>query len=572
VVTNGGLSGDLTIAAGGQLQFAGLPYKNLYGLTLENHGTVMLSGGGLSMAGTTISNGGLWQLTGDTAINSGGSPTPVWFNAGTFRKTGGTLVSSMANLQFVNFPGGLVDVHTGTLQFYGGPTNLISGTFNATAPGGINFSGGIWTDGGGTATGSGLIQLTGGTLLLCTNIIPGLLLTGGEVYTANPFQASGAITNLTLDGATLAGTNLIGKGTLTVNSGALTDQLSVATNGQLLLATSSTKPLYDLNLINQGTVLWSGGSLNVGATTVSNGGQWLMTSDNVMAYGGGASPVWTNSGVLHKSAGTGTSFVASFGFYNQPGGLVEVDSGTVDLSSLTTNLAGGLRLNGGNLIAAGTLAFAGGTLDGSGSMGANALTGGLISPGLGGPGLFTFSSGLTLGANATVSLDGTGLSPGTGYDQLSVTGGVVLGQSTLQVTALPGVAEGVAFTIIDNTGSAPVSGTFNGLAENAILAVSGQLFRLNYQGGDGNDVTLTRIANTNAQPQFNQITRTRAGTIQFAATGLAGLTYTVQANADLTTTNWVNLGAITADALGHLVFTDASAALYPARFYRCVWP
>ena len=97
VVTSGGLSGDLTIAAGGQLQFAGLPYKNLYGLTLENNGTVMLSGGELSMAGTTISNGGLWQITSDTSINSGGSPTPVWFNAGTLRKTGGTLVSSIAN-------------------------------------------------------------------------------------------------------------------------------------------------------------------------------------------------------------------------------------------------------------------------------------------------------------------------------------------------------------------------------------------------------------------------------------------------------------------------------------------
>ena len=85
-------------------------------------------------------------------------------------------------------------------------------------------------------------------------------------------------------------------------------------------------------------------------------------------------------------------------------------------------------------------------------------------------------------------------------------------------------------------------------------------------------MTLTRIANTNAQPQFNQITRTRAGTIQFTATGLPGLTYTMQANAELTTANWATLGAITADALGQLVFTDASAGLYPARFYRCVWP
>jgi len=572
VVTNGGLTGDLTIAAGGQLQLAGLPPKYLYNLSLLNKGTVMQSGGGLAMGGTTIANDSLWQITGDTSINQGGSTTPVWFNAGVLRKSGGTLTSAIAGLQFINLPGGLVDVQAGTLQFYGNNTNLISGTFNATTPGVINFAGGFWTDGGGTATGTGLTQLTGGSLLLCTNIIPGLLLTGGEVYTANPFQASGAITNLTLDGATLAGTNVLGNGTLTVNSGALTDQLTVETNGQLLLASSATKVLYGLSLINQGYVLWSGGFLNLGTTTVSNGGQWQMTSDNVMAYGGGATPVWTNSGLLRKSAGTGTSFVASFIFYNQPGGLVEADSGTVVLSSITTNLAGGIRLNGGQIVAAGTLAFAGGTLDGSGSVGANALTGGLISPGQGGPGLLTFTSGLNLGGNAILSVDGIGLAPGGGYDQLSVTGGVALGQATLQVTALPVVADGVTFIIIDNQGTAPVNGTFNGLAENAILAVGSQLFRISYHGGDGNDVALTRIDNTNAAALFTSVKRMRTGTLQLAATGLPGLTYSVQATDDLTTNNWITLGNITADSLGNLAFTDATAPNYSVRFYRWVWP
>jgi hypothetical protein len=40
----------------------------------------------------------------------------------------------------------------------------------------------------------------------------------------------------------------------------------------------------------------------------------------------------------------------------------------------------------------------------------------------------------------------------------------------------------------------------------------------------------------------------------------------------LTTTNWITLGIITADALGNLPFTDTTATNFPARYYRCVWP
>src|SRR5262249_56195091 len=42
-------------------------------------------------------------------------------------------------------------------------------------------------------------------------------------------------------------------------------------------------------------------------------------------------------------------------------------------------------------------------------------------------------------------------------------------------------------------GSDPVSGTFVGLASGATLMVNGELFEIFYDGGDGNDVTLTRI-------------------------------------------------------------------------------
>jgi Ca2+-binding RTX toxin-like protein len=56
-----------------------------------------------------------------------------------------------------------------------------------------------------------------------------------------------------------------------------------------------------------------------------------------------------------------------------------------------------------------------------------------------------------------------------------------------------GVAGGdvARITLIDNSGSAPVAGTFDGLPEGATLAVAGTTYQISYLGGDGNDVVLT---------------------------------------------------------------------------------
>jgi len=50
------------------------------------------------------------------------------------------------------------------------------------------------------------------------------------------------------------------------------------------------------------------------------------------------------------------------------------------------------------------------------------------------------------------------------------------------------------------------------------------------------------------------------------------LTYTVLANTNLATTNWVNIGTAAANGLGMFQFTDFNATNYPMRFYRFSWP
>jgi hypothetical protein len=84
--------------------------------------------------------------------------------------------------------------------------------------------------------------------------------------------------------------------------------------------------------------------------------------------------------------------------------------------------------------------------------------------------------------------------PGTGYDQLSVTGTVNLAGATLNVNLAFTPALGSAFTLIQNDGTDAMVGTFAGLAQGATFLLEGMTFQISYVGGTGNDVVLTRVA------------------------------------------------------------------------------
>jgi hypothetical protein len=573
-ITNGGLQGNVTIQPGGALQLSGSTTKNVYQLTLNNQGTVTWSGGQLnggSTPTTVINNSGLWQATSDSAlVQAFGGPPMVWTNSGILVKNGGSGVSQINSFDFFNLPGGVINALTGTLSFTGYTNSVVGGSLTSTAPGVVNLAGGTWTDAGGSASGSGVNEFSGGIFNLRTNIIPGLLLTGGNVFvTGSTFQQGGAITNLTLDGAQLGGINQVGSGKLTINSGGVVGLLNILPAGQLALATAATKNVYQLTLNNQGTVTWSGGQLNGGSTpttVINNSGLWQATSDSALVQAFGGPPmVWTNSGILVKNGGSGVSQINSFDFFNLPAGIIEADTGTLQLPTGFTNSTGTLKLNGGTLAANGTLGFNGGTLEGNGTLGSGALTGGLITPGLSGPGLLQFNSGLNLSSNATVILSGTGTLPGTQYDQLSVTGTVVLSNATLQVTSLPPVAGGTEFTLILNDGVDAVGGIFNGLPENSLINVSGQSFHIHYAGGSGNDVTLVRDGSP-ARAQLMSAGGLTNGVLRFTGSGAPSGIYGVQA-----TTNfilWTNIGFTTGDLSGKFIFTDSNAFHFTYRFYR----
>jgi autotransporter-associated beta strand protein len=55
------------------------------------------------------------------------------------------------------------------------------------------------------------------------------------------------------------------------------------------------------------------------------------------------------------------------------------------------------------------------------------------------------------------------------------------------------LTQGLVLTVIDNTALTPIAGTFSNLPDGGIVTVNGNNFQANYEGGDGNDLTLTVV-------------------------------------------------------------------------------
>ena len=160
-----------------------------------------------------------------------------------------------------------------------------------------------------------------------------------------------------------------------------------------------------------------------------------------------------------------------------------IAGGSVTLTAGT--YAGNVVVNKAvNLIGSGTV---------TGSLTTTAA-GASISPGSS-PGILN-TGNLTLISGTTVNMEINGLTPGTLHDQINVTGTVDLGGATLNVITSFSPAPANQFVIVNNDGSDPVTGTFNGLANGATFVAGGTTYVITYNGGDGNDVVLTAGSST----------------------------------------------------------------------------
>jgi autotransporter-associated beta strand protein len=156
----------------------------------------------------------------------------------------------------------------------------------------------------------------------------------------------------------------------------------------------------------------------------------------------------------------------------------------------TTIQNGTLRINGAHS-GPGLITVAGGTLGGTGSVAGAILvqSGAKLAPGAS-PGIFTANGDVTLDSGSTFEVELNGLAVGTEYDSLAMGTGtsLTLTNPTLLVQLGFSPAIDVTFQIV--TGFSNLSGTFDGLPDDATFTTGGTEFRIDY---NTSDITLTVV-------------------------------------------------------------------------------
>ncbi len=209
----------------------------------------------------------------------------------------------------------------------------------------------------------------------------------------------------------------------------------------------------------------------------------------------------------------------------------------------------------------------GGALSGTGTVGlVESLGGGMVAPG-GSPGVL-FTGDLKLRENVTCQVE---LSAADG-DALRVTGSVDCGNAALSAAGnSPGYGE--TRVIVDNDGSDPVQNVFAGLTEGASFPLGGGMVQISYTGGDGNDITLTRVPAPAPEDGGFQLAGHLAGgglpgspPVRYSGTGLPGFSYALEISDNLLT--WATAVTGVADAGGVIHLEWNPPTVPQRRFFR----
>lgn len=484
-----------TFASGGtvatintNVSFYGLNFSAPAAFTIASGGGTLTNGaGGITTAGAAstiaspveITANQIWpisaSLTISGAIDDGGSGFSI------LKSLTGTLTLNGANTYGgpTTFNGGTVYFNSigmvgGGASALGAPTNAANGTINLGGSVNAYYS-------GGTATSDRIINLTGTATLRTDTATGPLTLTGGITGSGTlGFRTAQTITEtgvINIGGNSLTRTS---SGTLILNNAA-----NVFGYVDIYQGTISVDSIADSGVsssfgngthfaMGQATTLGTlqftgpnGGECNraiaITGTSSSGGGiiqntvagQTLTMSGTVDTASGSVAPAFQLTGVGNGvMSGTIQNSVGSL-FLTKAGTGIWTLSGTNTYTGTTTVSAGTLLING--VIGTNTVSVAAGaTLGGSGMIGGavNVAAAGNLAPG----GLATLgilaltntgASALTLNGNNLTFLLNTPVTPGTNYDQLAITGGLVLnGANHINLGLYNGEIESGTYTLI----------------------------------------------------------------------------------------------------------------------------
>ncbi len=347
----------------------------------------------------------------------------------------------------------------GAFIFFEDNSTAANGTFavfGAEDPNG--YGAGLYFQNNSTM-GQGIFNATGGSggssggyILLQDNATAG----AATIYAnGSPTSGGGQIFFLDQTDASRAQVQVFGRGRLYLAAHDLPglDVGSLEGDGPVVLGSNNiTVGGANRNTIYDG-VMQDGGLATGGSLTKVGNGRLILTNANT--YTGGTVVA---DGILlvnnQKGSGTGTRDV-------------EVQAGTF----------GGA-----------------GTVAGAVEVGTGTGAGATLAPGRSGlvPGTLTVGETLALRADSTysVTLD----SGAAAADKVSATGVSIVSAlilfTDLGSAALP---PGTIFVVIENAGPGPIRGTFSNLPDGSMVTVGNNTFQADYEGGDGNDLTVTVV-------------------------------------------------------------------------------
>ena len=477
-----------------------------FGLT--GNTTTVTIGGNFTSGDIYVINGGTLNVSSTASIT-----TSAVRLGGDFGNTGNQNQALGGTLALTNLTGG---------QSFGSVINTVANnTSNAllidsqNTSGTNNITGNVFLDSGlrVSQAAGGNVTFSTGTFDLKSQVLTVNAASGSTVTISQ--NTTSSTSNATITGGTLikqgtgtlvlSGTNNQYTGT---NSNALSASGTQINAGTLVIAADGSLGLAPAGAYNNIQFTGNGTLRNSASLTLSTTRNISVVSGSVATFDNNGNTLGVN-GIINGTnggvsiAGNGTTTFNGLNTYTgsttvTAGTLIVSSSGAINASS-AINVASGATLRYNSSTAAGSVSV-NGTLGGNGTVGAVTVnSGGSLAPG-NSPGIISTGS-LTISTGGSLASEINGVTAGTNYDQVNVTGSVNLsGNLTLSLGFTP--ANGNLFFLINNDGVDATTGTFANanFASNQEFSLGGQRWFISYTANStsssftgGNDVALFAI-------------------------------------------------------------------------------
>jgi autotransporter-associated beta strand protein len=470
--TNSATAGDqtaFTLAGGCVADFSGTSNAGSGSFTTLV-GSASLSGGVSYSESASAANG--------IFTNNGGNGSGVAGGYTVFRDS-----ASAGNGIFTNKSREVADAYTGGVIYFYDESTAADGTFTNEGNGRVLYSDGaggdiffggtatagnaVFTNHGGAASGQigGSVNFTeastGGAATIICNGGQTEGAGGGIVQFTNVADAQEA--TLIANGGSNGGDG--GKIKFIAVSKGSKANVEVFGNGNLDLTPTSQFGSFDKSIAS----LSGDGQVILGGKTFSVGGNNLNQRFSGTVQAGG----------MFDKQGQGNLILTGASTYT---GTTIVNGGTLTINNLTGSGTGTSVV----VVNAGTLAGKG-TISGA----VEIFPGGILFPGSGPrkPSVLTMQSTLFFDSStfAFAVNTRTGLANGVTANGVTLNNA----QITASASGHSSLPVGTVFTAIHNTGHTNIVGTFTNLPDGGTIVIGNNTLQANYEGGDGNDLTLT---------------------------------------------------------------------------------